>query len=117
MGRWPARARCCCWIIARTTRSWPRRSSWIARRSEEHTSELQSPMYLVCRLLLEKKYTMSGQFQVDFTDDRAQLRASLLSPQPRAVTASAEVTDDEFFLIDPAAPDIIPLTPHDPLPI
>src|SRR5437762_6009094 len=24
------------------------------RRSEEHTSELQSPMYLVCRLLLEK---------------------------------------------------------------
>src|SRR5437762_8101011 len=30
----------------------PRRD---ARRSEEHTSELQSPMYLVCRLLLEKK--------------------------------------------------------------
>src|SRR5437762_9172119 len=30
-------------------------------RSEEHTSELQSPMYLVCRLLLEKKnkYTLS----------------------------------------------------------
>src|SRR5437762_11120677 len=25
------------------------------KRSEEHTSELQSPMYLVCRLLLEKK--------------------------------------------------------------
>src|SRR5437762_6819454 len=35
------------------------RISVIARapssRSEEHTSELQSPMYLVCRLLLEKK--------------------------------------------------------------
>src|SRR5437763_11717838 len=31
-------------------RSVPRRL-----RSEEHTSELQSPMYLVCRLLLEKK--------------------------------------------------------------
>src|SRR5436189_4893640 len=30
----------------------PRASS---QRSEEHTSELQSPMYLVCRLLLEKK--------------------------------------------------------------
>src|SRR5437764_14406530 len=32
---------------------------WLGReiyqRSEEHTSELQSPMYLVCRLLLEKK--------------------------------------------------------------
>src|SRR5437763_6771916 len=31
------------------------------RRSEEHTSELQSPMYLVCRLLLEKKKTMKKQ--------------------------------------------------------
>src|SRR6476620_8667670 len=27
----------------------------VARRSEEHTSELQSRQYLVCRLLLEKK--------------------------------------------------------------
>src|SRR5437764_3039989 len=27
----------------------------VDERSEEHTSELQSPMYLVCRLLLEKK--------------------------------------------------------------
>src|SRR6266446_10542880 len=50
---------------------WPmfvtalRRPSWIprapgnslaiAQRSEEHTSELQSPCNLVCRLLLEKK--------------------------------------------------------------
>src|SRR3712207_7933873 len=29
----------------------------LARRSEEHTSELQSRQYLVCRLLLEKKKT------------------------------------------------------------
>src|SRR3712207_7298014 len=29
------------------------------RRSEEHTSELQSRQYLVCRLLLEKKNTSS----------------------------------------------------------
>src|SRR5690348_17909462 len=28
-----------------------------ASRSEEHTSELQSPVHLVCRLLLEKKKT------------------------------------------------------------
>src|SRR5437764_5296024 len=35
----------------------PARHSIPARRSEEHTSELQSPMYLVCRLLLEKKKT------------------------------------------------------------
>src|SRR3712207_7908568 len=35
----------------------PRRSDreHAARRSEEHTSELQSRQYLVCRLLLEKK--------------------------------------------------------------
>src|SRR5437762_9942874 len=30
-------------------------------RSEEHTSELQSPMYLVCRLLLEKKKKQTQQ--------------------------------------------------------
>src|SRR5256885_13215427 len=30
-------------------------SSWAHPRSEEHTSELQSPCNLVCRLLLEKK--------------------------------------------------------------
>src|SRR3712207_8782231 len=31
------------------------RATFEARRSEEHTSELQSRQYLVCRLLLEKK--------------------------------------------------------------
>src|SRR5438876_8326672 len=30
------------------------------RRSEEHTSELQSPVHLVCRLLLEKKKTLGA---------------------------------------------------------
>src|SRR2546426_2265083 len=35
---------------------WPRRLHLRGfRRSEEHTSELQSPCNLVCRLLLEKK--------------------------------------------------------------
>src|SRR4051794_41470884 len=29
-------------------------------RSEEHTSELQSPVHLVCRLLLEKKKHITG---------------------------------------------------------
>src|SRR3712207_8592557 len=32
----------------------------LARRSEEHTSELQSRQYLVCRLLLEKKKKMTS---------------------------------------------------------
>src|SRR5258708_36826298 len=35
--------------------SSPAASSSRLRRSEEHTSELQSPDHLVCRLLLEKK--------------------------------------------------------------
>src|SRR5207244_12609217 len=32
----------------------------MSMRSEEHTSELQSPDHLVCRLLLEKKKTTTG---------------------------------------------------------
>src|SRR2546426_2521811 len=41
-----------------------RRRSRRARsaRSEEHTSELQSPCNLVCRLLLEKKKTLTNTF-------------------------------------------------------
>src|SRR3712207_6986812 len=35
------------------------------RRSEEHTSELQSRQYLVCRLLLEKKKKMKRNIQSD----------------------------------------------------
>src|SRR5205807_5463358 len=43
-----------CFRSAATSPVWP--SSPSARsRSEEHTSELQSPCNLVCRLLLEKK--------------------------------------------------------------
>src|SRR3712207_6855397 len=42
-------------------RSRPRRRS--AGRSEEHTSELQSRQYLVCRLLLEKKKPLSPLYQ------------------------------------------------------
>src|SRR2546422_3677683 len=32
-------------------------NAFLSRRSEEHTSELQSRLHLVCRLLLEKKKT------------------------------------------------------------
>src|SRR3712207_8811821 len=35
---------------------------WPGPRSEEHTSELQSRQYLVCRLLLEKKKEMLDQY-------------------------------------------------------
>src|SRR5258708_37547168 len=48
-------------LQSRTSRRGRRRSARCSRlqrilsRSEEHTSELQSPDHLVCRLLLEKK--------------------------------------------------------------
>src|SRR5438876_3054468 len=38
-----------------TLRGSSMQTGGIRRRSEEHTSELQSPVHLVCRLLLEKK--------------------------------------------------------------
>src|SRR5437763_11182523 len=43
-------------------------------RSEEHTSELQSPMYLVCRLLLEKKKLQpeAGVRNYEFNNARAR---------------------------------------------
>src|SRR5256885_3887595 len=37
-----------------------------ARRSEEHTSELQSPCNLVCRLLLEKKKKKQSTIRLKF---------------------------------------------------
>src|SRR5258708_11188083 len=38
-------------------------------RSEEHTSELQSPDHLVCRLLLEKKKQTRGERDKAVRDD------------------------------------------------
>src|SRR5260370_27404664 len=48
--RWPAPYR-----RSRATRQEPAHARCIGERSEEHTSELQSHLNLVCRLLLEKK--------------------------------------------------------------
>src|SRR3989449_6945956 len=52
------------------------RTLWLAldeldRRSEEHTSELQSRLHLVCRLLLEKKKKTQGE-----NSDRRQHQTS-----------------------------------------
>src|SRR5437879_9300768 len=41
-------------------------------RSEEHTSELQSPMYHVCRLLLEKKKKKKKQLKKHTTKRKQQ---------------------------------------------
>src|SRR5258708_28753006 len=46
---------------------WNESTKW---RSEEHTSELQSPDHLVCRLLLEKK-KMEENRPEGITSDRA----------------------------------------------
>src|SRR2546426_4974334 len=43
------------------------------RRSEEHTSELQSPCNLVCRLLLEKKKAITGSTQIEIRLGRGDI--------------------------------------------
>src|SRR5690348_17438795 len=45
----------CLFEVRRRRGIYPRNCPLRAARSEEHTSELQSPVHLVCRLLLEKK--------------------------------------------------------------
>src|SRR2546426_8076596 len=53
----------------------------VMQRSEEHTSELQSPCNLVCRLLLEKKKTstLSESKLVDASGKRPTRTCQLLS--------------------------------------
>src|SRR3712207_8009531 len=52
---WSARPSSPCPFLCRSV------SAWCETRSEEHTSELQSRQYLVCRLLLEKKKKDNGK--------------------------------------------------------
>src|SRR5438876_5117949 len=49
--------------------STARPTSSSSTRSEEHTSELQSPVHLVCRLLLEKKKDNKEAFVALLGDD------------------------------------------------
>src|SRR5205823_12469264 len=58
------------WLVVRraTSHNWialspPAKASVAPSRSEEHTSELQSLAYLVCRLLLEKKKKKKKQIK------------------------------------------------------
>src|SRR6267154_2284332 len=48
-------------------------------RSEEHTSELQSPVHLVCRLLLEKKKNINSLDSFFFFNDTATTEIYTLS--------------------------------------
>src|SRR5436189_447576 len=52
-------------------------------RSEEHTSELQSPMYLVCRLLLEKKKKKTEQPDPTKTNQRDRHAGTTRHPPKR----------------------------------
>src|SRR5256885_12109655 len=52
------------------------------RRSEEHTSELQSPCNLVCRLLLEKKNLCIGNDQHDIACEDVPPETLLCARRP-----------------------------------
>src|SRR5256885_9519508 len=58
-------------VLSGVLAAWGRRTvghcSCLTRRSEEHTSELQSPCNLVCRLLLEKKKTPHPRHNTQIT--------------------------------------------------
>src|SRR4051794_41754784 len=59
-----------------------------APRSEEHTSELQSPVHLVCRLLLEKKKIEKS--------DRAMVLLRSIMPCSVAIVLTAIRRPDHF---------------------
>src|ERR1039457_5661663 len=97
-------------------------------RSEEHTSELQSPCNLVCRLLLEKKKKKNaGKSNANFTDEQTQHTA--LNTRSRALATVALTMPSLssripslilfffFFCNDPATTEIYLLPLPDPLPI
>src|ERR1017187_10028020 len=76
-------------------------------RSEEHTSELQSPMDLVCHLLLEKNPTGGCAGCGAQKRDRA----------PRHQAGQYFCHRARFFFNDTATSDIYTLSLHDALPI
>src|ERR1039457_373369 len=97
-------------------------------RSEEHTSELQSPCNLVCRLLLEKKALVFPiSCVVRLSLPRARGRPSAVSKAttrraPRTSGSSARVftaasRSSSFFFNDTATTEIYTLSLHDALPI
>src|ERR1039458_6488071 len=98
------------------------------KRSEQHTSELQSLRHLVCRLLLEKtKRTFAfpenagGSQRVDLSAAllASTARPSKLVPACRCLVshAAAWVAAFFFFFNDTATTEIYTLSLHDALPI
>src|SRR6266581_2677785 len=101
-----------------------RRRARAAARSEEHTSELQSPVHLVCRLLLEKKKNRRGlrtPAKTKVAPGAHGLRANPGFPFPRALLETRSPGDrfgtPFFFFNDTATTEIYTLSLHDALPI
>src|SRR2546429_235671 len=86
----------------------------MASRSEEHTSELQSRLHLVCRLLLEKKKTTQSHAP-RYTSYRKHLN-SLTNFFLYLVIHSLSLFFF-FFFNDTATTEIYTLSLHDALPI
>src|SRR5476651_2270566 len=93
---------------------WPRRWSTPTSRSEEHTSELQSRQYIVCRLLLEKKKTFKLFWLSEtFTPWLVRNACSVASERNCSRLSSLSF----FFFNDTATTEIYTLSLHDALPI
>src|ERR1022692_1023796 len=92
-------------------------------RSEEHTSELQSPCNLVCRLLLEKKNENNAHNIAHGhapSADRHELCVLRRLEQFRQFVVSVCYADFHcafFFFNDTATTEIYTLSLHDALPI
>src|SRR5579863_4153857 len=95
-------------------------------RSEEHTSELQSPVHIVCRLLLEKKKQADGRGEGRSRITAAEARMHCHSCAARSGSLVAlfvlEVAHLPlhlifFFFNDTATTEIYTLSLHDALPI
>src|SRR2546430_412555 len=82
----------------------------LMRRSEEHTSELQSQSNLVCRLLLEKK-------NVNRCGRSRHLARKLSLRRKRSSPNVFEMAATDFFFNDTATTEIYTLSLHDALPI
>src|SRR2546429_3907559 len=63
-----------------------RRWTGVKRRSEEHTSELQSRLHLVCRLLLEKKKKKTKDYKTKHNNIKYGPRSFLYRPSQHANT-------------------------------
>src|SRR5476651_1396310 len=83
-------------------------TSWV--RSEEHTSELQSRQYLVCRLLLEKK---KNQLR---GGGRNRHKRDCLCRMTKRDDIRSRVAYGVFFFNDTATTEIYTLSLHDALP-